>query len=210
MRSDRVAGALLFLLGAFAGAQSLALPLGSLAEPGPGYAPLLLSLLLAGLGLAVVLTGGAAALAASGRLAGAQGGRPEIKVQLAGSVERAGERLSLEKVESVRPGDIIDWQIASSNDGTAPARDYKAVGHVPAGTVFVPGSAAGENGSVVTYSIDGGKTYSTQPVVEERQPDGTVKRVPAPVSMYTEVRYEWSDALAAGGKLSASYKVRVK
>jgi hypothetical protein len=24
------------------------------------------------------------------------------------------------------------------------------------------------------------------------------------------VRYEWSDALAAGGKLSASYKVRVK
>ena len=61
MRSDRVAGALLFLLGAFAGAQSLALPLGSLAEPGPGYAPLLLSLLLAGLGLAVVLTGGASA-----------------------------------------------------------------------------------------------------------------------------------------------------
>jgi uncharacterized repeat protein (TIGR01451 family) len=160
--------------------------------------------------LAVVLTGGAAALAASGKLAGAQGGRPEVKVQLAGSVERAGERLSLEKVESVRPGDIIDWQIASSNDGTAPARDYKAVGHIPAGTTFVPGSAAGENGSVVTYSIDGGKTYSTQPVVEERQPDGTVKRVPAPVSMYTEVRYEWSDALAAGGKLSASYKVRVK
>jgi uncharacterized repeat protein (TIGR01451 family) len=161
--------------------------------------------------LAVVLTGGAAALAASGRLAGApQGGRPEVKVQLAGSVERAGARLSLDKVESVHPGDIIDWQIASSNEGTAAARDYKAVGHVPAGTTFVPGSAAGENGSVVTYSIDGGKTYSPQPVVEERQPDGTVKRVPAPVSMYTEVRYEWSDALAAGGKLSASYKVRVK
>jgi hypothetical protein len=34
--------------------------------------------------------------------------------------------------------------------------------------------------------------------------------VAAPVSMYTEVRYEWSDALAPGGKLSASYKVRVK
>ena len=40
--------------------------------------------------------------------------------------------------------------------------------------------------------------------------DGTVKKVPAPVSMYTEVRYEWSDAFAPGGKLSASYKVRVK
>ena len=99
---------------------------------------------------------------------------------------------------------------ARSNEGTGAARDYKAVGHIPAGTAFVAGSAAGENGSTVTYSIDGGKTFSTQPIVEERQPDGTVKRTPAPVSMYTEVRYEWSDALAAGGKLSASYKVRVK
>jgi uncharacterized repeat protein (TIGR01451 family) len=158
--------------------------------------------------LAVVLTGAAAL--AQRQLAGSGGGRPEVKVQLAGTVERAGERLALDKVESVRPGDVIDWQIASSNDGNAPARDYKAVGHIPAGTVLVPGTALAENGSVVTYSIDGGKTYSTQPVVEERQPDGSVKRVPAPVSMYTELRYEWSDALAAGGKLSASYKVRVK
>src|SRR6266436_1610962 len=43
-----------------------------------------------------------------------------------------------------------------------------------------------------------------------KQGDGAVKRVPAPVSMYTEIRYEWADPLAQGGKLSASYKVRVK
>jgi hypothetical protein len=47
-------------------------------------------------------------------------------------------------------------------------------------------------------------------MVEEKQADGSVKQVPAPVSMYTQVRYEWSDALAGGGKLNASYKVRVK
>jgi hypothetical protein len=76
--------------------------------------------------------------------------------------------------------------------------------------VLVAGSAAAESGSTVTYSIDGGQTFSTQPVVEERQADGSVKRVPAPVSMYTEVRYEWADGFAPGGKLSASYKVRVK
>ncbi|MDT7806506.1 MAG: hypothetical protein QOJ70_319, partial [Acidobacteriota bacterium] len=110
----------------------------------------------------------------------------------------------------VKPGEILDWQIVSSNEGSAAARDYKTVGHIPAGTALVAGSAAAEKGSTVTYSIDGGKTFSTQPVVEERQADGTVKKVPAPVSMYTEVRYEWSDALAAGGKLSASYRVRVK
>ena len=141
---------------------------------------------------------------------GAKNGRPEVKVELSGSVERAGERLSLERVENVKPGEILDWQIISSNDGEGAARDYKAVGHIPAGTTLVAGSASAESGSTVTYSIDGGKTFSTQPVVEERQPDGAVKKVPAPVSMYTEVRYEWSDAFAAGGKLSASYKVRVK
>jgi hypothetical protein len=74
----------------------------------------------------------------------------------------------------------------------------------------VSGSAASESGSNVTYSIDGGKTYSSQPIIEERQADGSIKKAAAPVSMYTEVRYEWSDSLAAGGKLSASYKVRVR
>jgi uncharacterized repeat protein (TIGR01451 family) len=156
----------------------------------------------------VALVGGAAF--AQRQLKAAGGGRPEVKVELSGSVERAGARLALDKVEHVKPGEILDWQIVSSNDGGAAARDYKAVGHIPAGTTFVPGSAAAESGSSVTYSIDGGKTFSTQPVVEERQADGSVKRVPAPAAMYTEVRYEWSDALAAGGKLTASYKVRVK
>jgi hypothetical protein len=155
----------------------------------------------------VALVGGGAL--AQRQLAGANG-RPEVKVQLNGSVERAGSRLSLDHVENVKPGEILDWQIVSSNEGTGDAHDYKTVGHIPTGTMLVAGSAAAENGSTVTYSIDGGKTFSTQPIVEERQADGTVKKVPAPVSMYTEVRYEWSDALAADGKLSASYRVRVK
>ena len=159
--------------------------------------------------LCVAVTGGAAALAQR-QLSSAQAGKPEVKVQLSGSVEREGKALSLDKVENVKPGDVLDWQIVSANDGNGPARDYKAVGHIPQGTVLVAGSAAGEGGSSVTYSIDGGKTFQTQPIIEEKQADGTVKKVPAPVSMYTEVRYEWSDALAAGGKLSGSYKVRVK
>jgi uncharacterized repeat protein (TIGR01451 family) len=162
------------------------------------------------LALCVVATLGGAAFAQRQLKSSAGGGRPEIKVELMGSVERGGASLPLESVEHVKPGEVLDWRIVSSNDGTGAASDYKAVGHVPAGTALVPGSASAEGGSTVTYSIDGGKTYSTQPLVEQRQADGSVKRVPAPVSMYTEVRYEWSDALAAGGKLAASYKVRVK
>lgn len=163
--------------------------------------------------LALTLALGGVAVAAGlarSRAAAPAGGRPEVKVTLTGTVQRGGERVALDKAEAVKPGEVLDWQIASANEGTGAAREYKAVGNIPEGTVFVAGSAAGENGSTVTYSIDGGKTFSTQPIIEERQADGTVKRVAAPVSMYTQVRYEWKDDLAAGGRLDASYKVRVK
>jgi hypothetical protein len=157
----------------------------------------------------IVAVCGVGAAFASKRLASAPA-RPEVKVMLSGTVEREGSRLTLDKVESVKPGEILEWQITSVNEGAGAAREYKATGHIPEGTMLVAGSAVGENGSTVTYSIDGGKTFSTQPIVEEKQADGSVKKMAAPVSMYTEVRYEWKDELAAGGRLNASYKVRVK
>jgi uncharacterized repeat protein (TIGR01451 family) len=134
--------------------------------------------------------------------------RPEVKMQLFGAVEREG-LVPLEKGTVVNPGEILDWTIASENSGNAPALGYKAVGHIPQGTIFVADSAKAD-GAKTVYSIDGGKSYSAQPMIEEKQADGSVKRVPAPAAMYTEIRYEWADPLAQGGKLSASYKVRVK
>jgi uncharacterized repeat protein (TIGR01451 family) len=136
--------------------------------------------------------------------------RPEIRVALAGAVARGDERVPLDKAGVVHPGEVLDWTITSSNEGDGAAREYRTVGQVPRGTSLVAGSAVAEYDASVTYSIDGGKTFSAEPTVEERQPDGTVKQVPAPVSMYTQVRYEWAEPLAAGKTLAASYKVRVK
>jgi uncharacterized repeat protein (TIGR01451 family) len=135
--------------------------------------------------------------------------RPEVKIQLAAMVERDAKLLPLEKSMVVNPGEILDWTIESENSGNAAAIEYKTVGHVPHGTTFVAGSAKAD-GAKALYSIDGGKSYSALPMIDEKQADGSVKRVPAPASMYTEIRYEWADPLAQGGKLSASYKVRVK
>lgn len=135
--------------------------------------------------------------------------RPDVKVQLSAAVERDSALLPLEKAEAVNPGEVLDWTITSENKGNASAFAYKTVAHIPRGTSFVAGSAKAD-GAKAVYSIDGGKSYSEQPTIEEKQADGTVKRVVAPVSMYTDIRYEWSDPLVEGGKLSASYKVRVK
>ncbi len=152
---------------------------------------------------------GAAAIAQR-QLRTAERGRPEVKVSLSGAVARGDERLPLDKAGNVNPGEVLDWTIISENDGTAPAHNYKAVGQIPKGTVLVAGSTTADGSVSVSYSIDGGKTFSAEPTIEERQADGSVKQVPAPVSMYTQLSYEWSDPLASGGKLQASYRVRVK
>lgn len=159
--------------------------------------------------ICLLILGGAAALAQR-QLKSAATGRPEVKVILSGSVEREQKKLPLEKAATVNPGEILDWTITSENDGNGPAHDYKTVGQIPKGTVLVAGSASADGSANVVYSIDNGKNFSAQPTIEEKQADGTVKVVAAPVSMYTQLRYEWSDPLASGAKLEASYKVRVK
>jgi uncharacterized repeat protein (TIGR01451 family) len=161
--------------------------------------------------ICLLVLGGAAALAQRQfRSAAAMIGRPEVKVSLAGAVERDQKRLPVEKIESVNPGEILDWTIISENDGNAPANGYKTIGQIPKGTTLIAGSATADGSATVVYSIDNGKTFSAQPTIEEKQADGSVKQTPAPVSMYTQVRYEWADPLASGGRLQASYKVRVK
>jgi len=159
--------------------------------------------------LALLVLGGVGALAQRSYMVN-RSGQPEVKIALAGTVERGGAQLALDKVSDVRPGEVLDWTLTSVNEGTGAAREFKATGQIPKGTMLIVGSTTADGSAVVTYSIDNGKSYSTQPTIEEKQADGTLKRVSAPVSMYTQVRYEWSDALAVGGKLSAAYKVRVR
>ncbi|HEY0407066.1 MAG TPA: hypothetical protein VGC89_15150 [Pyrinomonadaceae bacterium] len=159
--------------------------------------------------LCLLVVGGAAAFTHRQQNR-AQAARPEVKVVLSGAVERDATRLPVEKISAVMPGETLDWTITSQNEGTAPAHEYKTVGQIPKGTTFISGSATADGTASVSYSIDGGKSYSAQPTIEEKQADGSTRRVAAPASMYTQVRYEWADPLADGGQLSASYKVRVK
>jgi uncharacterized repeat protein (TIGR01451 family) len=137
-------------------------------------------------------------------------GRPEVKIVLSGTVERDDAKIPVEKVAMVKSGEILDWTITSVNEGNAPANEYHAVVKIPGGTQFVTGSATAEGSASVVYSIDNGKTFSTAPTVDEKQADGSIKKVAAPVSMYTQVRYEWSDPLNQGQTVKASYKVRLR
>ncbi|HEY5885698.1 MAG TPA: hypothetical protein VIT88_13480 [Pyrinomonadaceae bacterium] len=138
------------------------------------------------------------------------GERPLVRIFLAGDIERDSKKIAVENAGAVMPGEVLNFTLSSVNEGGAPAREYRAIGQIPPGATYVTGSAVSEGNTKVTYSIDDGKEFSTSPMIDEKQPDGTIKKVVAPISMYTQVRFEWADPLVAGGKLVASYQVRVK
>jgi uncharacterized repeat protein (TIGR01451 family) len=136
--------------------------------------------------------------------------RPLVKLFLTGAIERDSKTIPIEKAGLVTPGEVVSFTMNSVNEGGAPAREYRAIGQIPSGATFVAGSALAERNTQVSYSIDNGQMFSATPMIEEKQADGTIKKITAPVSMYTQVRFEWADPLAAGGKLVTSYQVRVK
>lgn len=171
----------------------------------PRLSVVLLLIVAACAGVGVVAKTSAARLLARSNVA-----RPEINVALHGSLKRENETISLEKAEAVLPGEVLTWTIDSENTGDGAAQNYATIGQIPTGTSFVADSATSAASTRVTYSIDNGKTYQAQPMIEERLADGSTKRIAAPVSAYTQVRYEWTDALAAGSKFTAEYKVRVR
>ncbi len=136
-------------------------------------------------------------------------GRPAVKVVLAGMVTRDDVKVPVDKAGLVKSGEILDWTITSLNEGNAPASEYNATGKIPAGTQYVVGSASSDGSAAVSFSIDNGKSFSTNPTVDQRQADGSVKKVAAPVSMYNQVRYMWATPLKQGDQVNASYKVRL-
>ena len=136
--------------------------------------------------------------------------RPLVKLVLTGAIERDSKKIPVEKAGPVKPGEVVSFTMNSVNEGSAPARQYRTVGQIPQSSTFIAGSALGDSNTQVTYSINGGQEFSSTPMIDEKQADGTIKKVAAPVSMYTQVRFEWAEPIAAGGKVVASYRVRVK
>lgn len=139
-----------------------------------------------------------------------QHSRPEVKITLTGLIQRGAKATPVEQAGRINPGEVIDWTIGSLNQGNAAAHGYQTVGQIPKGTVFIAGTANAEGNVSVTFSIDNGRSFAETPLIEVRQPDNTVKQVPAPVAMYTQLRFEWNQALAPGEQRTATYRVRVR
>jgi len=165
--------------------------------------------------LALLICGGALAMSAT-RLPGITTAAipvtaaPKVVVTLKGEVKRADKTLVVDGGPILQQGEIIDWHVVSVNKGDGAAKAYEAEAQIPAGTELVAGSPRSQGGAAILFSIDHGKRFSSQPMIEKRDSNGVAQMVPAPISMYTDLRYKWPGELAAGATLEATYQVRIK
>ncbi len=139
---------------------------------------------------------------------------PDVKVQLIGSHQPARSSsanfTALESGSKVSPGDRILYKILVTNQGDRDASHASAVGPIPAGTVYVSGTATTSAELRIDYSVDGGKNFSLTPTITILGKDGKAQIVPAPVERYTTVRWTWNNPLPAGAEATVSYQVQVR
>ena len=104
-----------------------------------------------------------------------------------------------------RPGDEIRYTLVFTNTQQVAVKNVQFVDPIPQGMVYVLGSASIGQPGRVAYSIDGGKTYSAQPTIE----DGHKVTKAAPRELYTHVRWTVLDAVAPGAQVTAELRAQV-
>jgi uncharacterized repeat protein (TIGR01451 family) len=99
------------------------------------------------------------------------------------------------------PGDVIVYTIAANNVSAKPINKLVLNQRIRPGTVYVLNSATALKGTNLTFSTDGGKTYTNQPIINKK---------PAPASNYTNVRWSFIGSIAPKSQSDISYEVRIR
>ncbi len=112
---------------------------------------------------------------------------------------------------SVMPGDLLRFNINGINRGNGPARNLVLAQPSPKGTVYIANSAKLlDSNAEVQFSIDSGKTFSRQPMVKVRQPNGQMVDQPASIESYTHLQLRVPQPLAPNATVRGEYQVKVR
>jgi len=114
------------------------------------------------------------------------------------------------KPTDVLPGDVVRFTLRFTNTTDQPVRDVVFSNPVPQGMHYVAGSAVASSDSArITFSIDGGATYSAQPMIEVTDDAGQPRTVPAPAESYTHVRWTVADWVRPGAQVTAEFRAEL-
>ncbi len=126
-------------------------------------------------------------------------------------VERKNAQGVTEKVraplEKALPGTEVIYTTTFTNNGSKPANNIAITNPIPANTTYVGGSAFGDN-TDITFSIDGGKAYTTAEKLRIKTPEGRER--PALPADYTHIRWTYRGDLASAKTGSAGFRAVIR
>lgn len=124
--------------------------------------------------------------------------------------QNAGGKKEVKRVDAAKaavvPGDTVFFTVSYANTDTKPADRVIVINPVPEHMTYVDKSAGG-TGTVIDFSIDGGKTYAA-PGKLTVMADG--RQRPATAADYTHIRWTLKQPLVPGGKGNVSFKAMLK
>lgn len=126
-------------------------------------------------------------------------------------VELEDNRETLLAAKEVEPNQLVEYQLTYTNKSESNINGLTVVGPVPEGTTYVSNTANADVSASLLVSIDGGKTFETEPVIRlETKDTGEVIEKVVPPEQYTHLKWKAENAIGAdGGTQFYTYRVRV-
>jgi len=109
----------------------------------------------------------------------------------------------------VLPGDTVRYHLLFTNVSAGAVHGIVLDNPIPAGLRYAAGSAKADRSDVaILYSIDGGKSYSAEPMIEAVV-DGKREQHAAAPELYTHVRWAIRGDVPTGAQVRAEYDAQV-
>jgi uncharacterized repeat protein (TIGR01451 family) len=136
--------------------------------------------------------------------------KPKALVMTADNLMQADARhQALSDPATLLPGDVIRYQLRFTNITDDSIRHVVFNNQLPQGLRYMDATAGGDRDDLtIEYSIDGGTSYSAQPMIEVEVDGKRVKR-PAPGEMYTHIRWTIEGWLQPNAQVTAEFKAHL-
>ncbi|MBE9028860.1 DUF11 domain-containing protein [filamentous cyanobacterium LEGE 11480] len=140
--------------------------------------------------------------------------RPQVKLNLSAEKQVVQSDntawQALQGDVTVVPGDVLRYTVTGENAGQVAANKLVVTQPIPQKMTYRLDTATDTANANKRYSIDGGKTFTAQPMVEVTLPNGKTEMRPAPATAYTHVRWQFQNHLNPDAAMTASYEVTVR
>lgn len=128
---------------------------------------------------------------------------------MAGDSEHRAAAARGRDAKELMPGDVVRYRLTFTNVTSSAVKSVVFDNPLPAGLRYQAGTAVVDRDQVaIQYSIDGGKGFSSQPMIEVVVEGKPVQR-PASADMYTHIRWSVQGSVLPGAVVRAEFRAQL-